>query len=320
MSGIVWNGGIMRNNGLRILAGTVVVILLLVIQFVTPSRGGLWLQTFYNSLHIPLFGIIAVCVLVVTPPHWPRRKRLLATLYAVITLSVLSEVAQIPTARDASFGDLLADWFGAAGFVAAAIVFSSSISVPKGRGRYLVILGIALLIWPLLPLAKVSAAYIERNQLLPALVSFESNFGDLFFRAQNAKIRKIRRRIGNALSAEVTLEDGPWPGIIFHDIWPNWAPYSALIIEIENPEPESLSVNFRVHDRAHRKGEQLHSDRFNLGVDLAPGIQTIRITLADIQNAPAGRQMNMAEIDGLILFGIQQDSGRRFVLHDIWLE
>ncbi len=310
----------MKNNGLRILAAAVVVVLLLVIQFVTPSRGGLWLQTFSNSLHVPLFGIIAVCVLVVTPPLWPRRKRLLTTLYTVVTLSVLSEIAQIPTSRDASFADLLADWFGAAGFVAVAIVFSSSISVPKGRGRYLVILGVALLIWPLLPLAKVSAAYLERNQLLPALVSFESKFGDLFFRAQNAEIRKIRRRIGTALSAEVSLEDGPWPGIIFHDLWPNWAPYSALIIEIENPAPESLSVNIRVHDRAHRDGEQLYSDRFNLREDLAPGIQTIRITLADIKNAPAGRQMNMAEIDGLILFGIQRDSGRRFVLHDIWLE
>ena len=310
----------MKRNGLRILASAVVVILLLVIHFFSPSRGGLWLQTFYDSVHVPLFGVIAVCVLLVTPLHWSKRKRLLVVLGAVLALSVLSEVAQIPTARDASFSDILADWFGAAGFVAVAIVFSSSISVPKGRGRYLLVLGIALIIWPLLPLAKVSAAYLERNQFLPALTSFDSRFGDMLFRMQNAEIRKVRRAIGNSHSAEISLQDNPWPGIIFHDLWPNWEPYLALVIQIENPEAESLPINIRVHDRAHRHSDQPYGDRFNRSIDLMPGTQTIRITLADIQSAPAGRQMRMTEIDGLVIFCTQKESGRRFVLHDIRLE
>jgi hypothetical protein len=42
--------------------------------------------------------------------------------------------------------------------------------------------------------------------------------------------------------------------------------------------------------------------------------------LSDIQNAPADRQMNMAEIDGLMIFATRQESGRRFVLHEIRLE
>jgi len=311
---------IMRRNGLRILASVVVVTLLLVIHFVTPTGSGLWLQTFYDSLHVPLFGIIAVCVLFITPLHWSRRKRLLAVLGVVVVLSALSEIAQITTSRDASLSDLFADWFGAAGFVAVAIVFSSSISVPKGRGRYLVILGIALIVWPLLPLAKVSAAYLERSQLLPELASFDSNFGNLFYYVQNAEFRKIRHSASTSFSAEVSLGDGPWPGIIFHDLWPNWEPYSALVIEIENPGTDFLPVNIRVHDRAHRDGDQPYGDRFNLSVNLAPGTQTIHVTSVDIQGAPAGRQMNMAEIDGLVVFCTQQESGRRFVLHEIRLE
>jgi VanZ family protein len=309
----------MKRNFVRILASTVIVVLLLVIHFATPSPSGLWLQTFYDSLHVLFFGVIAVCVLLTTPLHWSRRKRLLTVLAAVFVLSALSETVQIPTGRDASFSDLLADWFGAAGFIAVAIVFSTSISVPKGRGRYLVILGIALIVWPLLPLAKVSAAYMERSQLLPELASFDSKFGDMFFYAQNAELRKLRS-VNTSFSAEVSLGDGPWPGIIFHDLWPNWEPYSALIIEIENPGAESLPVNIRVHDRAHRKGDQPYGDRFNRSVDLAPGTQTIRISLSDIQSAPAGRQMNMAEIDGLVVFCTRQESGRKFVLHRIRLE
>ncbi|MDH3416705.1 MAG: VanZ family protein [Gammaproteobacteria bacterium] len=310
----------MKRNFVRIMASAVIVALLLVIHFATPSLSGLWLQTLYDSLHVPLFGIIAVCALLITPPHWPRRKRLLAVLGAVVGLSALSEIAQIPTARDASLSDLLADFLGAAGFIAVAIVFSTSISVPKGRGRYLVVLGFALIFWPLLPLTKVSAAYLERSQLLPELISFDSRFGDMFFYVQNAEFRKIRSSAITSYSAEVSLGDGPWPGIIFHDLWPNWEPYSNLTIEIENPGAEPLPVNIRVHDRAHRDGDQPYGDRFNRSADLAPGTQTIRIALADIQSAPSGRQMNMAEIDGLVVFCTQQESGRKFVLHNIRLE
>jgi len=310
----------LKSNLVRILASAAIVVLILVIHFATPSRSGLWLQTFYDSLHVPVFGLIAVCVLLATPIHWPRRRRLLTVLAIVFVLSVLSEIVQIPTDRDASLSDLLANWFGAAGFIAAAIVFSSSISVPKGRGRYLLLLGAALIIWPLIPLAKVSAAYLERSQLLPALVSFDSRFGDMFFRAQNAEIKKIPRSIVYSFSAEIILENGPWPGIIFSDLWPNWEPYSTLVIEIENPDSDIFPVNIRVHDRAHRDGDQPYSDRFNLSADLAPGLQTFRVALADIQSAPAERQMNMAEIDGLVVFATQKEAGRSFVLHEIFLE
>lgn len=310
----------MRRNGLKLLASAVIVILLLVMYLVAPTRGGLWLQTLYDSLHVPLFGIIAVCLLVITPTHWSRLKRLSTVIVIVVALSVLSEIAQIPTGRDASLNDLLADWFGAAGFLAVAIVFSSSISVPKGRGRYLVILGIGLTVWPLVPLANVSAAYLERNQLLPELVSFDATFGDMFFHVQNAEILRVRRSVGNAFSAEVSLDDGPWPGIIFHDLWPNWEPYSTLVVELENPGTESLPLNIRVHDRTHRNGDQPYDDRFNLSVDLAPGFQSIRIALTDLQSAPTGRQMDMTEIDGLVVFATQQEAGRKFVLHVVRLE
>ena len=94
----------------------------------------------------------------------------------------------------------------------------------------------------------------------------------------------------------------------------------ALVIEIENPESDDLSVNIRVDDREHQHGEQRFGDRFNRKVDLAPGIQTIRIALTAIKHAPDQRQMNMAEIVGLIIFATRQESGRRFVLHEIRLE
>ena len=310
----------MTSNIRNVFAGSIVVILLLAMHFAAPSPSGLWLRTFYESLHVPVFGIIAICVFLMTPLHCGSGKRLIAVTGAVIGLSVLSELAQIPTSRDASLEDLVADWLGAAGFVALAIAFSRGHAGAKVRTRYLIFLGAVFITWPLIPLAKVSVAYVERVQMLPALVRFDSAFAGTFFHLQNARLTKQRNDLLGSMSAEILLQDGPWPGIVFHDIWPDWEPYVALVIEIENPESDDLSVNIRVDDREHQHGEQRFGDRFNRKVYLAPGMQTIRITVTDIRRAPDRRQMNMAEIVGLVIFATRQESGRRFVLHEIRLE
>lgn len=309
----------MTRKGRSLLFSSIVVILLLVVQFARPSKGGLWLQTLYESLHVPVFGVIAVCVLLITPARWGTRNRLIATMGTVIGLSVLSEAAQIPTSRDASFEDLIADVLGAAGFVCIATTFIRSLSVPGLRRAALVLLGVALIAWPLLPLAKVSAAYVERHQILPSLMRFDARFVSTFFRMQNAELTEQQGASPGSVAASILLQDGPWPGIVFNNLWPNWEPHTALIIEIENPDADELRINIRVHDRDHRD-EQRYSDRFNRRLELAPGRQTLRIKLSDIQDAPADRQMNMAEIDGLIIFATRQESGRRFVLHEIRLE
>ena len=282
--------------------------------------GGLWLQTFYESAHVPLFGIIAVCLLLITPSYWGNGRRLVAVIGAVMVFGVLSEVAQIPTGRDASVKDLIADWLGAAGFVTLFVAFSSSLTITKIRARYLVLLGAALIIWPLLPLAKVSVAYVERVRILPELARFDSVFAGTFFRLQNARLTKRANDVRGSASAEILLRDGPWPGIVFHDLWPDWEPYAVLIMEIENPESDELSVNVRVDDRDHHRGEQRFGDRFNRKINLTPGTNTVRIALADIKRAPDKRQMNMAEISGLIIFATRQEAGKRFVLHEIRLE
>jgi VanZ family protein len=320
MSGMARSGRITRSATLKLMAGIVVLALLSITALTQPSYSGIWMSTFHEFLHVPVFGIIAVCLLINTPVRWGPRKRLIVVAIATIVLSALSELAQVPGPRDASVRDLMADLLGAAGFILAAIPLSASFSVRKGRGRYLIILGIALVAWPLMPLAKVSAAYVERNQAVPSLVRFDSRLGHVFFHLQNTDLRKISSSDRELVSAEITIKDGPWPGIIFHDLWPDWEPFSALVVEIENPDKEVLPLNIRVHDRTHRGGHQTYGDRFNHSVDLRPGKKIFRIELADIRRAPAERQMDLAKIDGLVIFTTRQQAGRRFILHEIRLE
>jgi hypothetical protein len=155
--------------------------------------------------------------------------------------------------------------------------------------------------------------------MLPSLMRFDARFATVFFSLQDAELSVQEDNGRGVASANILLKDGPWPGVVFGEVWPNWKPYTALVIEIDNPGPDALPINVRVHDRDHR-GKQLFDDRFNRRIELAPGRQTIHIKLADIEDAPAGRRMDMGNIDELIIFATAQESGRRLVLHDIRLK
>ncbi|MDJ0760382.1 MAG: VanZ family protein [Woeseiaceae bacterium] len=299
---------------------SIAAVLLLVIQFGRPSPSGLWMSTLYESMHVLLFGLIALCVIVATPHHWKRRKRLAFMIGTVFALSLLSEAAQIPLDRDASMEDLIADWLGAAGFASIAIAFSNSFRMSGAVRKALAVGGIAVLTWALFPLAKVSAAYIERNQQMPELVNFDARFNSTFMRTQNVTLTRQSRSSSGGTSAHVLLEDGPWPGVLFHDLYPGWHDFEALVIELENPEATVLNLNVRVDDDEHRFGEQHYSDRYNLPFELQPGVETLRIPVSDIADAPAKRQMDLSSIDGIVVFGVRKDAGRTFIIHSIRLE
>lgn len=301
-------------------ATALVAIVLLLIQYGRPPPGGLWMATLYESMHVPLFGVIALCVIVITPARWQRRKRLLTIGVVVLALSLLSEAAQIPTDRDASMEDLVADWLGATAFSLVAVAFAPSFRLDTRWRKYLVPLGLILLVWSLWPLVKVSAAYVERSQNLPELVDFDGSFSRTFMRIQNATLVALPTSASGDTSALVTLNDGPWPGVVLHDLYPEWSRYEELVIELENLQELSLRLNLRVDDDEHRFGEQRYSDRYNLRFELEPGAMTLRIPLADIKNGPADRQMDLSAIDGLVLFAAQSEAGRSFVIHSIRLE
>lgn len=304
----------------RSLAAVTVVVVLFIIQLARPARGGLWWQTFYDSLHVPAFGVIAVCLLLMTPADWSIRKRIAAVMGSVIGLSMLSEAAQVPIDRNASLADFFANLAGGAGFLAIALTIIRGLSVSKIRKRFLGLAGATLIIAPLVPLAFVTAAYAERAHILPSLVRFDSKLSRVFVHPQSARLDVKRNNSSGRAVAEVMLLDGAWPGVAFNDIWPDWRDYGDLLVEIENPEAAEIEISIRVNDRQHHDGSQEFSDRFNRKLALGPGLHTVRISLRDVEFAPGTRKMNLADINKLIIFARRQEAGRRFVIHSIYLQ
>ena len=233
-------------------------------------------------------------------------------------LGVLSEAAQIPVARDASLHDLMSDWFGAASFIGIALAVSARHTFTRTQVAAILVLAASMLIWALWPLARTSLAYAERFRQLPQLVQADSTLSDVFIRRQFASVSRVRTPDGAAIQVE--LLDGAWPGITFHDLWPDWRAYTSLVLQITVEGSSAFDLNVRIHDRPHQAGKQIYTDRFNAQYRLLPGSHEIRISLDDVRMSPRDREMELAQVEGIILFGRQQDAGRVFRVQDLRLE
>ncbi len=296
--------------------------LLLLLHLYEPPTSGLWAQTFFNSMHVPVFGAVALSLYfaTATKADWGFPQRVATVLVIVFVLSILSEAAQIPGPRDASVQDLVSDWLGAAAVLFFARAFGTDKAISRGGRVTYALIGTAVLLFALSSLIGVSAAYIERGYQRPVLVSFDAHFGRYFRRTQHASLQLIGDPANAQKLAKITLNDGAWPGVTFHDIWPDWRSYSTLIIEFGLEGDAPLDVNVRVHDRKHRLGDQPYGDRFNRSLTLRQSRYTMRIPLEDIRDAPKGRQMNLSQIDGIVIFCSSKNVGRSFQLLEIRLE
>ena len=101
----------------RTCAAIAIAILLLAVFMPRPDHPGIWLRSLFEWLHVPVFGLISLAILSLTPTSWRRSQRFGLALLGSVMLGVLTEAAQIPMQRDASWEDLIADATGAAGFL-----------------------------------------------------------------------------------------------------------------------------------------------------------------------------------------------------------
>lgn len=303
----------------RVIPIAVILGLLLALHIYSPPRIGLWANVFYDSLHVPVFGLIAISIYSILVGRLAWRSCALIAFVSACGLGLLSEAAQIVTSRDASLKDLAADCLGAAGFLAVYLALRPPQPAPVQRRALYAGTGILILGFALAPLIHVSAAYIERNLQRPEIASFDGRFGRLLTRVQNADYQVVRGSGGDPAFARIVLGSGPWPGIAFHDVWPDWTKNESLVIALEVEGTDELDIHLRVHDVEHRETSAF-VDRFNRSYKLMPGDHELRVALTDLREAPRDRSMNLAEIDELIIFSDASNAGRSFRIHNIYLE
>jgi VanZ family protein len=286
-------------------------LLLFVPLPITPNYAS---RTLEDAGHMPLFFLVTLGVLFVMRDH-PRFPGV--RLYALagmigVGAGFLSEVIQQPLARDASWDDVVADAVGVALALAVFALFDRRAKLRAWQRLAAMAVAISCIAIFLLPIVRMTRAYVHRNAEFPVLADFHSRI-ELYWTLSFGVKREI---VDDALEVEFVADE--FPGVAFHEPVPDWRKFRTLVIDVANPAAEPLDLGVRVHDRRHN---HTFNDRFNRRYALAAGERrTLRIPLEDIRNGPRLRLMDMAHVSDIKLFRGGETGSRRLRIYSLRLE
>lgn len=311
------------------LALIAVALILLVVLGGLPSHTEA-IAVFNNAGHAPIFAIIAWITLQLiarrrTEPSW---RHYVIAFFVATLLGVLVEVVQSFIGRDAEAGDVLMDASGAAFALCVSKVWQDRATHGSARSTHVLALSAVALLAAsivLAPLLRTAMAYRERDTAFPELARFDRPLGLYFFKVHDLTLdplpmpaRWAKSQGERAVRVLVTAPD--LPGVMLTEPARDWRGYGKLTFDVVNPEASPLQLILRIHDRWH---DQRSSDRFNRAYVIEARTRgTIEIPLPEIEGAPRGRKLDLANVAGVGLFQPTRDAtpGEVFYLAHLRLE
>jgi VanZ family protein len=306
--------------------------ILLVAVVLAPIPGGTrWIGALHDTAHGPIFGCVALLLLMAMRRGARAGRMRPWTQYAAAfcgsaLLGVATELVQIPVGRDATFSDAALDVLGALAFLALFAAFDPALQQARAlRSRIVLgLIAVPLLLVVVSPGVNAATAYARRADRFPVLADFSTRFDDYFIHPQwsvltlAAAAREYARYDGER-ALRVQFQPGPYPGVDFPEPAPDWSGYTTLALDITNPHSSPFELLLRVHDASHTK---YYEDRFNKVLRVAPRTRaTLRVPLEEIRSAPQGRTMDMRRITDVLFFRTDASAAVPDIyVTRIWLE
>ena len=290
-----------------------------------PVEGGLQ-GPLHSAAHFPVFGMLGAIIFVslrrFAPPAWRAGWRAYAvTLLAMLVLSAVAEWSQQFTDRNASLRDVGVNMAGAVAALCLIALYDQQIAgFMRGRGLRLAaaLTPVFLAILVLIPPAAVWATLIKRDADFPCLVCPENRLDLWMLEVSGASARLAREGESAAPFIEVHLDRGAFPGVAWERPARDWSGFDTLVLDLTNPGPEELMLTLRIDDAQH---DSRFTDRFNHRIRLEPEARHREcIPLSAIEEAPREREMDLAQIARVMLFGGGRAQGQGFWVHHIGLE
>lgn len=235
----------------------------------------------------------------------------LAVGAAVFVGGGLIEIIQSYVGRDGNWSDLMLDLTGA--WVGIFWVQPGNKWVWLGRMLSIFLLAPNFVI----VLNEARYEYVAIRQF-PLLAGFESPL-ELLGQKRKFELSDAFYSEGTH-SVKVHLTTDRYSGITFNRLFNDWSSYKSLHFDIYNPESDSFEMNIRINDVQHQLRGWRAEDRFSGTFSIKAGWNHIAIFIDDIQNAPKGRKMNLAEISQLVIFAKQLPKERTIYLDNLHLE
>ncbi len=179
---------------------------------------------------------------------------------------------------------------------------------------------VGLLLLAVWPLAR--ALYDEHlaEDQFPLLSDFETPFERLRWKDVR-QLRVVRSPVRHGTrSLRVQLSTATYSGTSLFYFPHDWRGYRWLRFSVHNPGREPLALHCRINDALHRKHNQRFEDRFHKRFLLHGGWNDLAVSLQEVENAPAGRTMDMQRIEGFGIFVVRQPEPLVLYIDNVYLD
>lgn len=268
-----------------------------------------------RSLHGPGFAAIAVAVGLGVRDWADGWWRIVLAFAICVSISLLSELSQIPGPRNAEVADLVVDGAGILAGLALVAALDSSLNFGTSPWtRRAVALASALaLIAIVMPTLQLIAAISVRNANFPVLLSFESALErELYAGMQTPEPVRVPKpkdwptdgvMIGNATAS------GRWGTMLAMAPYHDWKDYKAVsfVVASGNDEPVDIGVMLRSNKKNYYR-------RFTAG----PDPRRVRIAFEDI--VAKRPDFDLSDVRTLVVSAAEPGQPYEVLLDDIRLE
>lgn len=295
---------------MRAAAFCTIVLLLALIVAPPVLEASVLLAALHDAAHVLVFAVIGLLLCLLMTP----RGALFASLFAIAAaFAIGTELAQPYFAGAgalelASHGDVGRDLLGTAIGVLAWLAHRRHRPFLYGLAALLLLAGLA-------PLAFTGWAYLQRARH-PEIVWEAGVATRNLFLGPPVQGTYAPRQASPRL--RFTAAGDSYAGFEIREPTADWRPYQVLALAVANPGAAPIRINVRIDDRP--RGTE-YEDRYNRERTLPPGASVVwRIPMADIEQGPRDRRLDLSHIRRLVIFLSPGSRGDSFELEGVRLE
>lgn len=293
-------------------------------HFFEPHYSSRNAKSFIRTFHAPGFAAVALALLVFLRRQGMGERSYLYAALGAMAAGIVSELAQVGSARSADVGDLMRDAFGTCAGLGLAALFDPGLRAWRRRGwLVLLVLGTgAALVATSWPTVMSGHALWARRAALPTLATFSQRWERfLYEEAGDPTANLVARPPGWPVTTDDivlrTSSTSRWNTALHLRPYPDWRAYRAFSFVAATADGETHSVDVNIWDIPPPSGGSRNS--FYHDVEVTPEPQRFTIPFEEIAEAFTERPFDFQHVDIVILFVGGEDRGT-LLLDDFRLE
>lgn len=252
----------------------------------------------YGFAHLAFFMLLAFWMSRL--PDLARRpflSQFLIIMSVVLLVGGFIELVQPYFGRTSRLGDLGIDLLGA--FLGIMFLLPSRRTLRRGVLAFGQ--SVALALTAVISYGPITTLWDMRqaSKQFPILSDFETGLETK--RWCSGEIFKGIARHGER-SLKVSMGTEKYAGTTLSRSFGDWRGYLTFAFSIYNPDRDPLPITVSIRDEEHFRRGGEYNDRFNRVYTMKQGWNDVSIPIADIENVPSGRKMELNHLSEVVIF------------------